>query len=261
MESEKRVMIADSNPQFRAYLATELENYSNVKVVDTAEDGYDTVNKVLAANPDVLLMDVVLPRLDGLSVLRTLKNMSLQQYPVIIIMSSFITDLLETHAAALGATYFIAKPFEMTNLVNLLCYDTPDGHKEREGKPGNKKIMQITELLREIGLPSHIKGFYYTREAIGLVMESPDMTVQITKTVYPSIAESFSTTPARVERAIRHAIEVAWDRGDIDTKQALFGNTVSGERGKPTNSEFITMLADLLRIQSMAAMKNPTLRS
>lgn len=250
MKNCKSILVADANGEFCTHLASELDSQPDMCVVGVANNGVDTKEQIEVLDPDVVLMDIVLPQLDGIGVLRSLNREKLRHQPIIVIISYFITEMLELHAASLGAHYFIVKPFEMGNLFELLRYHARLGS---EPPAPDDLEARITQTLREMGVPSHIKGFPYAREAVALTLNHPESNSGITKFIYPQVAKAFATTPSRVERAIRHAIEVAWTRGDIGAHYDLFRNSVSGERGKPTNAEFIATLADHLVMQKRPA--------
>ncbi|NLW78698.1 MAG: sporulation transcription factor Spo0A [Ruminococcaceae bacterium] len=247
MEKCKSVFIADANGDFSSYLREELDRQSDLCVAGVSDNGVETVHQIEILRPDVLLIDVVLHKLDGIGVLRNLSRKSLPHEPMIVVMSYFVTETLEGHAASLGANYYLIKPFEIGNLLELLRYQAKTAQRTQVM---DDTEFKISELLRDMGVPSHIKGFHYTREAITLTLNLPSTRCGVTNFIYPQVAKKFSTTPSRVERAIRSAIEVAWRRGDIGVQYDLFRNSVSGERGKPTNSEFIATLADNLLVQN-----------
>ena len=193
--------------------------------------------------PDLLVMDVMLPGMDGISVLRQLQKQG--DAPMTILVSGFVSDRMLAEASELGAAYFLPKPFETATLLDKmrgLFLKAP-----QESLPSLKTM--VTSVIHEIGVPAHIKGYQYLREAIMITVRDMDVINAVTKVLYPEVAKRFATTPSRVERAIRHAIEVAWDRGDLDTLQRFFGYTVSNTKGKPTNSEFIALIADKLQLQ------------
>ncbi len=248
MNRQLKILIADANSGFCAYLARELDGQPDMKVVGRAADGLDAVQQFKTHAPDVMIMDIVLPSLDGLGVLRSLNQMNLLKNTMILVMTSFVTEMMEMHIASLGAHYLFVKPVSITDLIELLRFQTG---------PGNVRCTcgqktTVTEMLLDMGIPTHIKGFPYAREAIILTLSAEENNTGITKFIYPQVAKKYSTTASRVERAIRHAIDVAWVRGDIDTHYKLFRNSVSGERGKPTNSEFIATLAEKLALQENA---------
>ena len=221
--------------------------------------------------PDLIVLDIIMPHLDGLGVLEKLNEYD-DYFPKIIVLSAVGQDKITQRAIELGASYYVVKPFDFKVFIKRLK-DTvgirdeivriDENLSSRINTLGSKKSIKIekslesrvTEIIQEIGVPAHIKGYLYLREAITLVIENMDYLGAVTKELYPSVAEKFNTTPSRVERAIRHAIEVAWNRGKIDTINSIFGYTVNNNRGKPTNSEFIALIADKLRLEQEALVK------
>ena len=225
---------------------------------------------ILELEPDVVVLDIIMPHLDGLGVLERLNEENLEIYPKIIVLSAVGQDKVTQRAIMLGADYYIVKPFDLGLLIRRIRELTNDSDisytsrassmvvnnsKLSYSKPSavNRNVSleaEIANIIHGIGVPAHIKGYQYLREAIMMVVNNVDLLSGITKELYPGIAEKFSTTPSRVERAIRHAIEVAWSRGRIETINKYFGYTIHDEKGKPTNGEFIAMVADKLRMQS-----------
>lgn len=219
------------------------------------------------AVPDVLILDIIMPHLDGLGVLERLRSMNLSPQPKIIMLTAFGQESITQRAVQLGASYYILKPFDMDILANRIrqlagVASNPSVGSSNAGSymtSSKSNVVQlgktknldanITSIIHEIGVPAHIKGYQYLREAITMVYNNIEILGSITKTLYPAIAEKYKTTPSRVERAIRHAIEVAWTRGNIDSISRLFGYTINISKSKPTNSEFIAMVADKLRIE------------
>ena len=256
MDSCKKVLIADANADFKGLMVDALDGIDGLKIVGTASDGRETVSRILELEPDVVALDLVLPKLDGLGVLKTVNELSMKSKPAFIFASSFSTEAVIAEAVALGASYFMAKPFDMPLFIERLNLAS-DGPRKRGSLAKSQHAEpdlegRVTNIIHEIGIPAHIKGYQFVREAIIVSVNNPEAINSITKLLYPTVAKTFSTTPSRVERAIRHAIEVAWDRGDIETLQSFFGYTVSNVKGKPTNSEFIAMIADRLRLQLKA---------
>ena len=200
--------------------------------------------------PKILVLDMMLKKQDGISVLKAIGSM--EHKPVVLATSGFITDYVASAAASLGARYLMLKPCDMAALVERLEEIRGAAAQKGSIRPstsqGNIETL-VTSIIHEIGVPAHIKGYQYLREAIIIATQDMDVINAITKVLYPQVAKTFQTTPSRVERAIRHAIEVAWDRGDLDTLQRFFGYTVSNTKGKPTNSEFIALIADKLQLQ------------
>ncbi|MDR0951530.1 MAG: sporulation transcription factor Spo0A [Oscillospiraceae bacterium] len=260
MDKKIRVMIVDSSEDFRYLMADTISAEEDMTVVCTAGDGIEAVELILDKHPDVVLMDLVLTKLDGLGVLHKLSDRQ-QQIPPIIIVSGFFNEHVIQEAADMGAYYFMPKPCDMPALLSRIRVAlNPNPNRNSSRRQGVQIYRQdgslesvVTEVLHEIGVPAHIKGYQYLREAIIMTICDMDTINSVTKILYPEVARRFDTTPSRVERAIRHAIEVAWDRGDIETLQKFFGYTVSNVKGKPTNSEFIAMIADCLSLRRKAA--------
>ncbi len=198
-------------------------------------------------------MDFFLPRMDAIGVLRNMATMEFSKRPLVMLMSGFDNPALEREAMSAGADYYFLKPFdadEMARRILMLCGEAPAvaEARRRESAPSNLAV-QVTEIIHQIGVPAHIKGYQYLRDAILMAIEDEQIINAVTKRLYPAVAKRHATTSSRVERAIRHAIEVAWDRGDVDVLNAYFGYTIHNSRGKPTNSEFIAMIADKFRLQ------------
>ena len=252
MGNKTKILIADSGEDFYKLLSDRIKSEEDLKLVGKASNGEDAVQMVAEMDLDILLIDVVLPKIDGLSVLERLNRM--QRRPSVIITSNFSNEHVVAEAASLGASYFMAKPCDMDSLFSRVRQITSRGRphiEQRTQRAQREKSLEslVTEVIHEIGVPAHIKGYQYLREAIILSVNNMEMINAVTKVLYPEVAKTFDTTPSRVERAIRHAIEVAWDRGDIEILQKFFGYTVSNIKGKPTNSEFIAMIADRLQLQ------------
>ncbi len=240
------VFIADANPEYRNYLVNEFEKV-NIHVIGTSQIGTNIVDQIITLSPDLVLIELVLPELDGISVLRLLTKTKLSKKPTIIVMSNFINEMLEKQVVELGAQLFIAKPFKICNLLSILEY-TPL-YSQDILKHIESSNNLIAELLKEMGMPSHIKGFRYSQEAVNFMINSFKDKNYNTKAIYPHVAKIFSTTPSCAERSIRHAIEVAWLRGDVHAHYRFFRNSISYQSGKPTNYEFITTLADKVLTQ------------
>lgn len=272
MSEKIRVLVADDNKEFASTLVSYLSKEEDLEVVEVARDGNEAYEKIVSTNPDIVLLDIIMPHLDGLGVLEKLNDTPMEKKPMCIILSAVGQDKITQKAINLGAQYYIVKPFDINVLVKRikeLKYFQPSQYKNnfisREIKaqyidisPENKKNEEnlealVTNVIHEVGVPAHIKGYQYLREAIIMVVNNIEVINQITKQLYPDIAQKYSTTPSRVERAIRHAIEVAWGRGQTETVESIFGYTVSAAKGKPTNSEFIAMIADKLRLELKSA--------
>ena len=254
MEHATTVFIADGAEDFCTGLSAALQHADGFQVVGTAADGESAIRMIEERKPDLLVLDLMLAKKDGISVLKAISSMD--KLPQVLAVSAFVTGYVSTAAANLGARYLMLKPCDMTALVERL-------EEIRQGeslslatsrRPDKHNIeSMVTNIIHEIGVPAHIKGYQYLREAIIIAVNDMDVINAITKVLYPQVAKTFQTTPSRVERAIRHAIEVAWDRGDLDTLQRFFGYTVSNTKGKPTNSEFIALIADKLQLQLKSA--------
>lgn len=255
------VAIADDNEKMLRLLGDIVAKDDELEVVGTAKDGVEAYDLIRNKEPDVMLLDIVMPKMDGLSVLDKLNHdRSLKKKPAVIIISAVGQESITEDAFQKGADYFIMKPFE-NEVVLRHIKRLRDGRNRRGSEvraASYEKAAEpvvhdleadVTDIIHEIGVPAHIKGYQYLREAIMMSVNDIEMLGSITKILYPTIAKKFQTTPSRVERAIRHAIEVAWNRGKTDTIDALFGYTVSNGKGKPTNSEFIALIADKIRLE------------
>jgi len=253
MDKRTTVFISDGTDEFCSLLTGALNRAEGFQVVGTAGDGEQTVRMVEKLQPDILVLDLMLSKLDGIGVLKAISN--LEKRPAILATSGFITEYVASTSANLGARYLMLKPCDMAAIVERL-EEIRGGENLRQSsrRPDKNSIeSMVTGIIHEIGVPAHIKGYQYLREAIIIAVADMDVINAITKVLYPQVAKTFQTTPSRVERAIRHAIEVAWDRGDLDTLQRFFGYTVSNTKGKPTNSEFIALIADKLQLQLKSA--------
>ena len=264
------VLIADDNQEFSKTLATYLGNEKDMEVVGIAKDGVEAIEQIKELLPDVAILDVIMPHLDGLGVLENINNSNIVKSPICIMLSAVGQDKITQKAIALGADYYVVKPFDIELLIKRIreiknFKPLPNNNFITREAPVRKYIeisdnkspenleALVTNIIHEVGVPAHIKGYQYLREAIMMVIKDIDVLNQITKSLYPQIAQRFETTPSRVERAIRHAIEVAWGRGEQDMVENIFGYTVSASKGKPTNSEFIAMIADKLRLELKSA--------
>ena len=247
MEKRTTVLVADGSEEFCTQLSAALQN-GGYQVVGTAADGNSAIEQIRAAAPEVVVLDLMLPKADGITVLKSLPR---EGRPKILLLSAFATDYVANAAVAAGADYLMLKPCTAQTVAlrvgEILEAERAAVSKRQSAAPDIETL--VTNVIHEIGVPAHIKGYQYLREAIIIAVGDMEVINAVTKVLYPQVAKTFCTTPSRVERAIRHAIEVAWDRGDLDTLQRFFGYTVSNTKGKPTNSEFIALIADRLQLQ------------
>lgn len=253
MQQKSKVVIADSNETFRTIISQQLISDGGFDIVGSTGDGIKAAELIKTKRPEIVVTDMVLSGCDGLSLLEKANELPNDYRPKFIMISSFAGNQVVSMAERLGATFFIQKPCDPTFLISrikMLTASTNE-YKSIERKKNSETNIEraITDILHEIGIPAHIKGYQFLRNAIIKTVEDIDIINAVTKGLYPNVAKEYKTTPSRVERAIRHAIEVAWDRGDVDVLHRYFGYTVSNVRGKPTNSEFIAMISDKLRLE------------
>lgn len=255
------VAIADDNERMVEILDNIVRRDSELRIVGKANNGEDVYRMIKEKEPDVVLLDLIMPKLDGLSVMERInQDQTIKKHPKFIVISAIGQEGITEDAFNLGAHYYIMKPFDNDMVLNRMKaiknYMTADNQKGiRTSSVNEKGRMEnlendVTDMIHEVGVPAHIKGYQYLRDAIIMVIEEPEMLNSITKILYPTIAKRNQTTPSRVERAIRHAIEVAWSRGNMEIINSLFSYTVSTGKGKPTNSEFIALIADKIRLQN-----------
>ena len=261
-ENKIKIVIADDNKEFCSILGEYLKKQNDLEVVGIAKDGIEALKLTAEQKPDVLILDIIMPHLDGLGVLERLNSPQVTHIPKIIVLSAVGQDKITQRAIGLGADYYVVKPFELDVFVNRIRQMFSGASSMQETRRpytvseevktsliNNNLESEITNIIHEIGVPAHIKGYLYLREAIFMVVNDVELLSAVTKELYPSIAKKFNTTASRVERAIRHAIEVAWSRGQVETINRIFGYTIRNSKGKPTNSEFIAMVADKLRLE------------
>lgn len=259
--SKWSVAIADDNERMVEILDGILRQDEELQIVGVARNGEEACSLIKEKEPDIMLLDIIMPKLDGLSVMEKIgHDANLQKKPEFVVISAIGQERITEDAFLLGASYYVMKPFDHEMLLNRIQSLKGDRQKRkreiRKVAPYETKSAYIernletdvTNMIHEIGVPAHIKGYQYLRDAIMMAVEDMNMLNSITKILYPTIAKNHQTTPSRVERAIRHAIEVAWSRGKMDTIDELFGYTVSVGKGKPTNSEFIALIADKIRL-------------
>ena len=250
MERNIKVMLAEQGSDFAQNCAAALENME-FEVIFTLKDGKKVLSDFEKEKPDVLLLDAFMTNIDALGVLKKLKGGDKPTDSLIMVISAVDNRLFEEEILAAGADYYFLKPFDVNMLANRIKQLV-----ERRSSNASKSLpvntdlqVMVSNIMHQIGVPAHIKGYQYLREAIILSIDDREMMNSVTKLLYPTVAKKFATTPSRVERAIRHAIEVAWDRGDVDVLSSYFGYTIQSTRGKPTNSEFIAMISDKLRLE------------
>lgn len=252
-----KIIVADDNKELLCMISEFLKMQPNMQVAKTFMGGKELLQYLETDTADILLLDVFMPDLDGVNTLNEINNNSKYHRPKkIVILTAFNTEALMAKTSSLGADYFIVKPIDLGNLYktlnSLISEDSTKGttyNLKEKAKSGEVDLdTEITEILHEIGVPAHIKGYLYLREAITMVYNSVDILGAITKILYPNVAKKYKTTSSRVERAIRHSIEVAWNRGNVDAISQIFAYTISYNKSKPTNSEFIAMIADKLRL-------------
>lgn len=249
-----KLIITEESSQFSNENTAVMQKY-NIEPVFCSKDGEELLLKIRNDKPDAVLMDLFMTRLDSLGVMRSMDRMNITK-PVFVVTSSFNSPALEREIMNGGASYYALKPYN----VESICEDIVSLVKRGKLPTGSRNTfdsfgieLKVTEILHEIGVPAHIKGYHYLRDSIIMSIEHPEIINAVTKQLYPSVAKKYETTSSRVERAIRHAIEVAWDRGDVDVLNSYFGYTIHNDRGKPTNSEFIAMISDKLRLQIKTA--------
>ena len=247
MDVMKRILIADTGVEFRSILSQALAKEPDLQVIGETSDGGELVSMARELRPDGVIMEMVLTGMDGLEVLDELSK--LKDQPRVLVLSSYIRGNVIDEAASRGADFFLTKPCKISTVCQRLRQVMSPGGLETERDSGYDLERKVTSIIHEVGVPAHIKGYQYLREAIMIAVKDMDVINAVTKVLYPEVAKTFGTTASRVERAIRHAIEVAWDRGDLETLQKYFGYTVSNAKGKPTNSEFIAMIADRLQLE------------
>lgn len=256
------VAIADDNERLLEILSDIIESDEELNVVGKGRNGEEIYNIIKEKTPDVVLLDIIMPKLDGLTVMEKVgKDTSIKKQPAFVVMSAIGKETITEDAFVKGASFYIMKPFDNEMVINRI--KSTKGHnslRNAENRKVNvfenkKEYMErnlendVTNMIHEVGVPAHIKGYQYLRDAIMMSVEDMDMLNAITKVLYPEVAKRYQTTSSRVERAIRHAIEVAWSRGKIETIEELFGYTVNHGKGKPTNSEFIALIADKIRLE------------
>ncbi len=247
------VMVADDNRDFVELLGQYISSQPDMKLAGIAHDGCQAIDMIEGGSPDVLILDIIMPHLDGIGVLEKLSSYHGERRPKVMVLTAFGQENITKRAIQLGADYYILKPFNL-DILGARIRQMVGGVEKQVSRPlAPVKLprnidIDVTNMIHQIGVPAHIRGYIYLRDAIVMVVNDIEILGAVTKQLYPTIATKYDTTPSRVERAIRHAIEVAWNRGNVDMLSRLFGNTINSNRGKPTNSEFIAMIADRLRM-------------
>lgn len=251
MSEKINVLIVDDNREFCEILHNYLTENEEFSVVGVAYNGLDALKLIQEKEPDVIVLDIIMPHLDGIGVLENLETMDLAARPKVIILTTLGQEFMTKRTVELGADYYILKPFDL-DVLGVRIKQLAKGSLKMVQNPVKTRHLdvEVTKIIHQMGVPAHIKGYQYLRDAIMFVIDDVSLLGAVTKELYPMIAEKYHTTPSRVERAIRHAIELAWDRGNVEMMNRFFGYTINVERGKPTNSEFIAMIADKLRIQA-----------
>lgn len=258
MEKKLKVIVADDSADLGQNCERSLKSYG-MDVTLCKKDGLKVIEAVKRIKPDVVLADVFMPNTDILGVLAEISKMDEKDRPMVMAMSSFDNSRLEKETLDGGASYYFLKPFDMNTMAQRIIKLSGWKNELSPVLVKNNVLtdsqleLMVTEIIHQIGVPAHIKGYHYLREAIILSVKNNEIINSVTKLLYPTVAKKYNTTSSRVERAIRHAIEVAWDRGDIDVLNSYFGYTIQNDRGKPTNSEFIAMISDKLRLQLKSA--------
>jgi two-component system, response regulator, stage 0 sporulation protein A len=262
MEEKIRILLVDDNKEFCQLLEEYLNGQREFEVVGVAYNGVDGLELLREKEPDVLVLDLIMPYLDGIGVMEEMNRSNICKDVKIIILTAFGQEEITKRIVELGANYYIMKPFDLDKLVERIKQlikppvAASNGYVISNRLSSNREVdlnVRITEIMHQMGVPAHIKGYQYLREAIELVINNIELLGAVTKELYPTVARNFNTTPSRVERAIRHAIEVCWDRGNITALNNYFGNTISSISGKPTNSQFIAKIADKLRLELRAS--------
>lgn len=258
MKDEISVLIVDDNLEFRDLLKEKFEQEYDINIAGLAVDGLQAIEMIKTFKPDVVILDIIMPNLDGIGVLEKVSELKLDKKPTFVVLSAMGQDLFIQKAIVLGAEYYIVKPFDISVLISRVRQAYKDSllsNRKKVSAPITKQLqvffdleIEVTNLIREVGIPAHMVGYQYIREAIMLAVNNEDMFKSITKVLYPAVAKRFNTTPQKVERAIRNAIENAWNRGNPDSIDSIFGYSSGFSKGKPTNSEFIAMMSDKMRL-------------
>ncbi|MDR1254060.1 MAG: sporulation transcription factor Spo0A [Oscillospiraceae bacterium] len=254
MKNHLKLLIAEDCEEFSQKDIAVFEEFG-FEIIISAKDGLHLLGLIEKYSPNIVVMDLFMPKVDAIGVINSVKKSGKLPLPMFVVLSNFDNAILEKDVLAAGASYFALKPFNIRDLakqINHMASRKPYLESNEVPLRLDKEIsieVKVTDILHQIGVPAHIKGYHYLRDSIIISVQNPEIINAVTKQLYPSVAQRFTTTSSRVERAIRHAIEVAWDRGDVDVLNSYFGYTIHNSRGKPTNSEFIAMISDKLRLQ------------
>ena len=262
MENRLKVLISEDCAEIDREALEMFKHYS-MDLSFLPKDGFKIIEIIENSCPDIVIMDLFMPRIDAIGIITTIRKNHRIEMPTFMVASNFGSPTLEREVMSAGASYFLLKPLNYSDIIEKILQIT---YRSSLSGNSNQQInyplhisessnieIKITQILHQIGVPAHIKGYHYLRSSIMMSIDNPEIINSVTKQLYPNVAKNFETTPSRVERAIRHAIEVAWDRGDIDVLNSYFGYTIHNSRGKPTNSEFIAMISDKLRLQLKSA--------
>ncbi len=246
MEKEIKIIISSEDGEWGREPIQKLSQEGG-KAIFIGRDGNKLLEKIREVRPQIVVMELFMPGLDAIGVMHTIAQDASIDKPMYIVTASYTTPILEREVVSAGAAYFALAPYDKNEMVDRMLSLNSLRGKHFDSEPSSPGLrVQVTEILHQIGVPAHIKGYHYLRDSIIMAIENPEIINAVTKQLYPSVAKRYDTTSSRVERAIRHAIEVAWDRGDVDVLNSYFGYTIHNTRGKPTNSEFIAMIADRL---------------
>lgn len=250
--SKIKLVVVDDNKEFCNLVRDYVYMQDDMEFCGAAYDGITALDIIRTRKPHVILLDNVMPQLDGLGVLKHLQNFAPEDRPKVVTVTACPTDTFMTNAYKLGVSYAMSRKMDINDMIERcrMVVKSAPAEENPETKTPEDMETKVTSMIHEVGVPAHIKGYSYLRESIMLVLEDGRLIESITKQLYPTVAKKFNTSASRVERAIRHAIEVAWDRGDTETLNKIFGFTINQAKGKPTNSEFIAMISDKLRLES-----------
>lgn len=258
MQNRLKILVSEDCANFDREALNMFQQYS-MDLSFLPKDGFKIIEIIENSHPDVVIMDLFMPRIDAIGIISAVRKNNKIEMPKFIVVSNFRRSALEKEVLSAGGSHFLVKPISCSDIIEKILMpdksisQVDSNYCDLHMCEDSSVKIKITEILHQIGVPAHIKGYHYLRSSIMMCVENPEILDAVTKQLYPSVAQKFDTTASRVERAIRHAIEVAWDRGDIDILNSYFGYTIHTSRGKPTNSEFIAMISDKLRLQLKSA--------